>query len=60
MERVETRRRASKAYCYDEGIVQTTNSIGRESYSGKKIPRLRRAGSTPATGTKQWIYRLMA
>ncbi len=40
-EGVETRRRASKANSYDEGIVQTTNSIsGSENYSGTKICRL--------------------
>jgi hypothetical protein len=48
-EGVETRRQPSRT---DEGIVQTTNCKGSESYSGKKISRLnRRAGSIPATRT---------
>lgn len=47
-EGVETRRGASRT---DEGIVQTTNGNGSESYSSKKISRLMRAGSNPASGT---------
>ena len=35
-------------------MVQTTNQMGSESYSGKKIPRSKiRTGSIPVAGTKK-------
>ena len=35
-------------------MVQTTNQLGSESYSGKKIPRSKiRTGSIPVAGTKK-------